>query len=177
VVRLLYRDQHEIRQGDSIQNPWSRKLSPDSYFVNLASLKESAPQRHKDSEVLDNSRITDPSRKVIGLAIQVHRHLGPGLLESAYEESLCFELRQAGIPHTRQEPLPLRYRGVELGCRYQMDLVVDNSLIVEIKSVGKIAPIHEAQLMTYLRLSGVRLGLLLNFNCLMLKDGIMRRVN
>jgi GxxExxY protein len=144
VVRLLYRDEHQILHGDSIQHAPSQKSSFHSYFVNLAQLKESAPQRGKDSEVLENNRVTDPSGKVIGLAIQVHRHLGPGLLESGYEESLCFELRQAGIPHTRQEPRPLRYRGFELDCRYQMDLVVDNSLVVEIKSVDKIAPIHEA---------------------------------
>jgi GxxExxY protein len=115
------------------------------------------------------------TRRVIGLAIQVHRHLGPGLLESAYEECLCFELRQAGIAHTRQEKLPVRYKGFELDCRYQMDLVVEDSLVVEVKSVDQLAPIHEAQLMTYLRLSGHRLGLLMNFNCPMLKDGIRRR--
>jgi GxxExxY protein len=125
---------------------------------------------------VDSNQGADPSRLVIGLAIQVHRHLGPGLLESAYAECLCHELRQAGIPHTRQEKLPLRYRGFELDCRYQMDLVVDNRLVVEVKAVDKITPIHQAQLMTYLRLSGHRLGLLLNFNCTLLKDGIVRRV-
>jgi GxxExxY protein len=177
VVHLLYRDQHRTIYGDSIPKARSKKSSLRSYFVNCTPLKENAPQRHKDHEgFVDNNRGTDPSRKVIGLAIQVHRHLGPGLLESAYEECLCLELRQAGIPHTRQEKLPLRYRGFELDCRYQMDLVVDNSLVVEIKSVDKIAPIHQAQLMTYLRLSGHRLGLLMNFNCVMLKDGIVRRV-
>jgi GxxExxY protein len=107
----------------------------------------------------------------------VHRHLGPGLLESACEECLCFELRHARSPHTRQEKLPLRYKGFELDCRDQMDLVVENSLLVEIKSVEQIAPIHKAQLITYLRLSGHRIGLLINFNCALLKDGIMRRVN
>jgi len=125
---------------------------------------------------LDNFQGPDPSRKVIGLAIEVHRHLGPGLLESAYEECLCFELRQAGIAHTRQQKLPLLYKGVELDCRYQMDLVVESSLVVEVKSAERITPVHEAQLMTYLRLSGLRLGLLMNFNCALLKDGILRRV-
>jgi GxxExxY protein len=115
------------------------------------------------------------TRQVIGLAIQVHRHLGPGVLESAYEECLCFELRQAGVAHVRQEKLPVRYKGFQLDCRYQMDIVVDNSLVVEVKAVDRIAPIHEAQLLTYLRLSGHRLGLLMNFNCTMLKDGIRRR--
>jgi GxxExxY protein len=115
------------------------------------------------------------TRQVIGLAIQVHRHLGPGLLESAYEECLCFELRQAGLPYTRQQKLPVHYKGFELDCCYQMDIVVDNSLVLEIKAVDQISPVHEAQLMTYLRLSGHRLGLLMNFNCPMLKDGIRRR--
>ena len=117
----------------------------------------------------------DPSRRVIGLAIEVHRHLGPGLLESAYEECLCFELRHAGILHTRQERLPLRYKGFELDCFYKMDIVVSNCLVAEVKSVEQIVPVHEAQLMTYLRLSGHRLGLIMNFNCGMLKDGIRRR--
>ena len=124
---------------------------------------------------MDNDPDIDLSYKVIGLAIQVHRHLGPGLLESAYEECLCFELRYAGIVHMRQQKLPIRYRGFELDCRYQMDIVVDNSLVVEIKAVDRLAPIHEAQLMTYLRLSGHRLGLLMNFNSVVLKDGIRRR--
>ena len=112
---------------------------------------------------------------MIGLAIEVHRNLGPGLLESAYEECLCFELGHAGIPYARQPKLPVRYRGIELDCRYQLDIVVDKSLIVEVKAVAQIAPIHEAQLLTYLRLSEISLGLLLNFNTAMLKDGIRRR--
>ena|ERR1700722_2426136 len=117
----------------------------------------------------------DLSRRVIGLAIEVHRHLGPGLLESVYEECLCFELRVAAIPHVRQVKLPIRYKGSELEYHYQVDIIVDGSLIIEIKSVDHIAPVHEAQLLTYLRLSGIKLGLLLNFNCPVLKDGIRRR--
>jgi len=115
------------------------------------------------------------TRQVIGLAIEVHRHLGPGLLETAYEECLCFELRQAGVAYRRQEKLPVRYKEFELDCRYQMDIIVENRLVVEVKAVAQIAPIHEAQLMTYLRLSGHSLGLLVNFNCALLKDGIRRR--
>jgi GxxExxY protein len=115
------------------------------------------------------------TQRVIGLAIEVHRHLGPGLLESAYESCLCQELHQAGITFTRQQVLPVRYKGQELDCHYQMDVVVDSCLILEIKSVGAIHPIHEAQLLTYLRLSGLRLGLLMNFNSPMLKNGIRRR--
>ncbi len=117
----------------------------------------------------------DLSRRVIGLAIEVHRQLGPGLLESAYEECLCFELRRAAIPHERQRRLPIRYKGFELEYCYQIDIVVDDALILEIKSVDHISPVHEAQLMTYLRLSGIPIGLLLNFNSPILKDGIRRR--
>ena len=116
------------------------------------------------------------TRRVIGLAIEVHRHLGPGLLESAYEQCLCYELRNAGIPHTRQQKLPIRYKGHDLEYCYQMDIVVDNTLLLEIKSVDHINPVHEAQLLTCLRLSGMSLGLLLNFNAPTLKDGIRRRL-
>jgi GxxExxY protein len=97
------------------------------------------------------------------------------LLESAYEECLCCELRQAGVPHVRQQKLPVLYKGNELDCRFQMDLVVDNALIVETKAVDQILPVHEAQLLTYLRLSGIPLGLLMNFNSTVLKDRIRRR--
>jgi GxxExxY protein len=124
---------------------------------------------------MDDAHDNDLSRRVIGLAIEVHRQLGPGLLESVYEECLCLELRHAGIPHVRQLQHPIRYKGTELEYCYQIDLVVDNCLIIEIKSVDHIVPVHEAQLLTYLRLSGIPLGLLLNFNCPVLKDGIRRR--
>ena len=114
--------------------------------------------------------------RVIGLGIDVHRHLGPGLLESAYEECLCFELAQAGIAHRRQVPLPIVYKDIRLDCGYRMDIVVDNELIVEIKAVERILPIHEAQMLTYLRLSRLRVGLLMNFNNVVLKDGLRRFV-
>jgi len=120
-------------------------------------------------------RSTDPSRQVIGLAIEVHRHLGPELLENVYKECLCFELHRAGIPYIRQQKLPIRYKGLELNCRYQTDLVVDNCLVVEVKAVGRIEPVQEAQLLTYLRLSGHAIGLLLNFICDVLKEAIRRR--
>jgi GxxExxY protein len=123
----------------------------------------------------DNVNDNDLSRRVIGLAIEVHRQLGPGLLESVYEECLCFELRQAGIPHVRQLKHPIRYKGTTLEYCYRIDIVVDDCLIIEVKSVDHIIPVHEAQLLTYLRLSGIPLGLLLNFNCPVLKDGIRRR--
>ena len=116
------------------------------------------------------------SREVIGAAIEVHKALGPGLLESAYEECLCKELELQGIAFKQQVELPIRYKGLELSAGYRMDIVVDNLLILELKSVEKLLPIHEAQLLTYLRLSDTWLGLLLNFNVPVLKQGIKRLV-
>jgi len=114
--------------------------------------------------------------RVIGLSIDVHRHLGPGLLESAYEECLCFELKQAGLGYQRQVALPIVYKDVRLDCGYRMDIVVQNELIIEIKALDRILPVHEAQMLTYLRLSGLRAGLLMNFNNVVLKDGLKRFV-
>ncbi len=116
------------------------------------------------------------SREVIGAAIEVHKALGPGLLESAYEECLCKELELQSIAFKQQVELPIRYKGLELSVGYRMDIVVDNLLILELKSVEKLLPIHEAQLLTYLRLSDTWLGLLLNFNVPVLKQGIKRLV-
>ncbi|HBC07198.1 MAG TPA: GxxExxY protein [Rhodospirillaceae bacterium] len=119
----------------------------------------------------------DPlTEKVIGLAIEVHRHLGPGLLESAYEECLCFELKANSIEHDRQVPLPVTYKSAKLECGYRMDAVVEGELVIELKTVDRLLPIHEAQLLTYLKLSGLKTGLLLNFNSSVLKDGIRRLV-
>lgn len=116
------------------------------------------------------------SREVIGAAIEVHKTLGAGLLESAYEECLCQELKLRGIPFERQVDLPIEYKGMKLSAGYRMDIVVDGLLILELKSIEKILPIHEAQLLTYLRLSKIWLGLLINFNVPVLKEGIRRRV-
>src|SRR5579863_7758191 len=119
----------------------------------------------------------DPlTERVIGFAIDVHRHLGPGLLESAYEECLCFELKQGGIAHSRQVPLPVIYKDVRLDCGYRMDIVVAGELVLEVKAVERVLPIHEAQILTYLRLSGHKVGLLMNFNSVLLKDGLRRFV-
>ena len=119
----------------------------------------------------------DPlTERVIGSAIAVHRLLGPGLLESAYEECLCFELAQAGIGHARQVPLPIVYKGVRLDCGYRLDILVEQQLVLEIKTVEKLLPIHEAQMLTYLRLGRYGTGLLMNFNSIVLKDGIRRFV-
>ena len=117
----------------------------------------------------------DPlTEKIIGFAIGVHRHLGPGLLESAYEECLCYEIEQSGLSFRRQVALPIVYKAVRLDSGYRMDIVVQDQVIVELKTVERLLPIHEAQMLTYLKLSGIRIGLLLNFNTSVLKDGIRR---
>jgi GxxExxY protein len=113
---------------------------------------------------------------VIGAAIEVHRTLGPGLLESAYEECLCREISLRGGRFQRQIDVPIIYKGVRLNCGYRIDLLVNETVIVEIKSVEQLVPIHEAQLMTYLRLLQKKVGLLINFNVPVLKKGIIRRV-
>jgi GxxExxY protein len=116
----------------------------------------------------------DLAGKIIAAAIEVHRHLGPGLLESAYERCLAIELRQRGIPFERQKDLPLSYKGESVHAAYRLDLVIDNELILELKTVEKFEPIHTAQALTYLRLTGIKTALLINFNTPLLKDGIKR---
>jgi GxxExxY protein len=113
---------------------------------------------------------------IIGAAIEVHRELGPGLLESAYEECLCHELQLRNVSIRRQVELPLTYRGLKLDCGYRLDVVVKDAVIVELKVVEQVLPIHQAQLLTYLRLSGMKVGLIINFNVAILKNGIVRRV-
>ena len=116
------------------------------------------------------------TESIIGAAIEVHRHLGPGLLESAYEQCLQFELISRGHRVARQVELPVAYKDVKLECGYRLDLVVDDFVVVEVKSIESILPIHEAQLLTYLRLSKHPVGLLINFNVALVKDGIRRLV-
>ena len=116
------------------------------------------------------------SNKVIGCAIEVHRNLGPGLLESTYEQCLAHELKIEGMPFKLQFPLPVEYKGIKLDCGYRIDLLVANILIVELKSVENVLPIHQAQLLTYMKLSGIKIGLLMNFNVKYMKDGIKRMV-
>lgn len=120
--------------------------------------------------------INDLTGAIIGAAIEVHRAVGPGLLESAYEECLCEELKIRGIPFERQKPLPVTYKGKQLDYGYRLDLVVDNAVVVELKAIEAFAPIHDAQLLTYLRLGGWQAGLLINFNVPILRDGIRRKV-
>ena len=119
----------------------------------------------------------DLTRRVIGCAIEVHRTLGPGLLEAVYEACVCYELDQAGITFARQHHLPVVYKGNPVNCDLKIDILVEQSLILEIKSVPQVLPVHEAQLLTYLKLSGRRLGLLINFNVVLLKDGVKRLAN
>ncbi len=117
------------------------------------------------------------SKEIIGATIEVHRNLGPGLLESAYEECLCRELVIRGLTFERQKPLPLSYKGIKLDCGYRLDIVVEGLVILELKAVDRIEPIHEAQLLTYLKLAKLKLGILINFNVPVLKNGIKRIVN
>jgi len=114
------------------------------------------------------------TRKIIGAAIEVHRHLGPGLLESAYETCLAYELEQIGLTAERQKALPLVYKEIRLDQGYRLDLLVERKVIVELKVVEQITPVHEAQVLSYLRFSGCEVGLLINFNVKLLKNGIRR---
>ena len=117
------------------------------------------------------------TEQIIGAAMDVHRLIGPGLLESAYEVCLAFELRARGFRVEQQKPLPVIYKEVKLDCGYRLDMVVNECVIVEVKAVEKLNPVHDAQLLSYLRLLNYRVGLLLNFHCTMLKHGIRRIVN
>jgi len=116
------------------------------------------------------------TESIIGAAIEVHKELGPGLMESAYEECLCHELSIHNLPFKRQVPLPVSYKNIKLDCGYRLDVVVGNTIVLELKSIESILPVHEAQLITYLKLSKLPVGLIINFNVPVLKDGILRRV-
>ena len=131
--------------------------------------------KHKDTKTT-KEEANRLSHEVIGAAIEVHRALGPGLLKSAYEECLAHELTLRRIGFERQVPLPIRYKGVHLDCGYRMDMVIQNGLVLELKAIERILPIHQVQLLTYLRLSGTWLGLLLNFHVPVLQRGIQRIV-
>ncbi len=125
----------------------------------------------------ETARLNQITEAIIGAAIKVHRALGPGLLESAYQACLAYELREAGFRVETEKPLPLIYRDVRLECGYRLDLLVEGEVIVEIKAVESLNPIHEAQLISYLKLSGCHVGLLINFNVKYLKYGIKRIVH
>ena len=129
-------------------------------------------QRHREIEKEQDPR----TAAIIGAAIEVHRQLGPGLLESAYEQCLCHELHLRGLPFKCQVDLPVSYKGLQLDCGYKIDVIVNEEVIVELKAVERILPVHEAQLLTYLKLSGRKVGLLIIFNSSLLTQGIIRRV-
>ncbi len=116
------------------------------------------------------------TQQIIGLAIEVHRHTGPGLLESVYEQCLCVELRRTGLAFARQATIPMRYKGEQVGDGFKADIIVDGQVILEIKSIAAIQPVHEMQLRTYLRMSGIQVGLLLNFSAPRLMDGLRRYI-
>ncbi len=143
--------------------------SEKKYFTSKTQRSQSLSRGMKKEDLL--------SKEIIGAAIEVHRHFGPGLLESAYEECLCKELKIRNIVFERQKTLALVYKGITLDCGYKLDIVVEGKVILELKSVNKIEPIHEAQLLTYLKLADLKLGILINFNVPILKEGIKRIVN
>ena len=125
---------------------------------------------------MSDSHLNLISKEIIGAAIEIRQKLGPGLLESAYNECLCKELSLRGVSFVREKPIRLEHKGIELECGYRLDVLVADAVVVEIKSVESLAPIHEAQLLTYLKLGGWKLGLLINFNVAVLKNGIKRKV-
>lgn len=116
------------------------------------------------------------TEKIIGLAIEVHRVLGPGLLESAYRKSLCYELGRNGLVYKEEEPVTIKYKDLVIDYAYRADIIIENKVIVEVKAVESMLPIHEAQLLTYLKLTGIKIGLILNFNVTLLKEGIRRKI-
>jgi GxxExxY protein len=130
----------------------------------------------ENAEVM-NLPLNELTYELNGAAIEVHRELGPGLLESSYEAAYAHELTLRGIPFVRQKPVAIIYKGIEIECGYRLDILADERVVVELKSVETILPIHEAQLLTYLKLSGLCVGLLMNFNTRVMKDGIRRFVN
>jgi len=117
------------------------------------------------------------TEKIIGCCIEVHKNLGPGLLESAYEECLAFELQNMGLKIERQKPVPITYKNIKLDCGYRIDILVENIVIIELKTVDAINPVHEAQILTYLKFANKKIGLLINFNVILLKNGIKRYAN
>ena len=123
------------------------------------------------------ARLSQLTEQIIGAAIEVHRNTGPGLMESVYEECLCYELSQLGLAFQRQVHLPVAYKGIKLDCGFKMDLLVEDTVVLELKTVDQLLPIHSAQLLTYLKLSGKKVGLLINFNESVLTKGVKRLVN
>jgi GxxExxY protein len=124
----------------------------------------------------ENYKYSEITNAIIGCAIEVHKQLGPGLLESAYEECLAFELQNIGLKVERQKPIPVIYKEIKLDCGYRIDLLVENCVVIELKSVDTLNPIHEAQILTYLKFAQKEVGLLINFNVTLLKNGLRKYV-
>src|SRR6185369_630242 len=160
------------RDGDNKKSPGSpRNPGPRKYFLRRIFVNHFAKGTRNMF-----THVNVLTREIIGAAIEVHRHLGPGLLESAYQQCLAKELQLRGIPYQSEWPLPLEYKGLRVNCGYRVDFLVADSVVIETKAVEAIAPVHEAQLLTYMRVGGWKVGLLINFNVLVLKTGIRRKV-
>jgi len=126
---------------------------------------------------MKNTHINELTEKIIGAAIEVHKNLGPGLLESVYEECLCYELEQIGLRFQRQLSIPVKYKEIQLDIGYRLEIIIEDEVIIELKTVEKITPLHEAQLLTYLKITDKEVGLIMNFNSALLKNGIKRMIN
>ncbi len=146
-------------------------------FLVVQTIRIKTTEYTEGTESMENIELNKISEKIIGAAIEVHKTLGPGLLESAYEACLKYELEKRDLKVLSQVGLPVIYDGMKIDLGYRLDLLVEDTVIIELKAVNKITPVHEAQLLSYLKLSGKRLGLLINFNVIYLKDGITRRMN
>ena len=133
-----------------------------------------AQRTQRKELIMELEKIDKLSNKIIGLAIEVHRHLGPGLLESVYQQCLAYELSKNGIDFVMEQPIPIKYKEINIDCGFRADIIVEKGIILELKAVEKRLPIHEAQLMTYLKITGIRLGLIINFNVRLLRQGIKR---
>ena len=153
-----------------------RQLAAVSSNTEARRRRESAEVPSNCHDKLIRMQVNEITEAVIGAAIEVHRAIGPGLLESAYVQCLCYELNLRKLPFLLELPVPISYKGLKLDCGYRVDLLVAETVVVEVKAVERIAPVHEAQLLTYLRLGGWKVGLLINFNVSLLRDGIVRRV-
>ncbi len=154
MVIIIYHEDHEEHEGRKCQT------------LNKLIIKG------KELEMINTDKFSELSNKVIGCAIEVHKALGPGLLESTYQQCLCHEFSLNRIDFELEKPLPVNYKGCRLGCGYRMDILVENEILIELKSVEKLIPIHEAQLLAYMKLAKIKKGFLINYNVIVLKDGL-----
>ena len=138
---------------------------------------QSRGERRENFNIMNREELNLLTKKIIGCAIEVHKQLGPGLLESAYQECIAYEFDLNGMKYKKEYVIPLNYKGRQIDCSYRIDFLVENEVILELKSIEQILPIHKAQLLTYLKITDKRLGLLINFNVSLLRDGIVRLVN